>query len=276
MNLTLGTTLLLDTTQPLETTPGNKNTKTKRVKFITGVRKYHVPGSIRLPNNPPKKITQGPRKLLPLPFGIAHHGEQQFLTESEPFRTDSTSPWTELLCCPGEACCRDAVCWRRAPSHEWGHERFVLRPSSNHPCSTRASGLDSSARGARHGTHMTCLTSNTGTVLLHLAVTPLLSPTLVLSDHVICKRYRYFHEMLSSSLVINAPIVVAYGIPPPWDCIETSQCKGANCRCMRDPRLVITPPAGRAVSCVGVTNIFNRTPPPQRESTPRGHRKPKY
>ena len=51
-------------------------------------------------------------------------------------RTGGPSPWTTPLCGPGEACCPDAVYWS-APSHERGHDRFVLRPSANHPCRTR-------------------------------------------------------------------------------------------------------------------------------------------
>ena len=90
-------------------------------------------------------------------------------------------------------CCPDAVCWR-APSHERGHDRFVLHPSSNQPCCTCASSSDFSARGASHGNacHASrrsesraghsvcgpgtaCLSSNPGTSVCE----PLLSAPLV-------------------------------------------------------------------------------------------------
>ena len=97
---------------------------------------------------------------------------------------------------PGEACYPNAVCWR-APSHEWDHDRFALSPSSNQLCYTCASSSDSTARGASHGK---CYANKTGTVLLNLTVTPLLSPTLVLADQVIRKNYRHFHTTLLSPL----------------------------------------------------------------------------
>ena len=64
-------------------------------------------------------------------MGTAHHGEPH-RTGAEPFRTGWLSLWTKRVCGPGQACCADTVC-RRAPSHERGHDRAVLRPSANHP-----------------------------------------------------------------------------------------------------------------------------------------------
>ena len=69
------------------------------------------------------------------------------MNRAEPFRTGGPSPWTEHLCGSSEACCPNAICWR-APSHEQDHDRFVIRPSSNHPSCTCASSSDSSAREA--------------------------------------------------------------------------------------------------------------------------------
>ena len=110
---------------------------------------YHPPGPIRLPNNKIKLNHPGSTRKQYRQLSAPHIMEDNSIG-AEPFRTGGPSPWTEHLCGPGEACCPDAVCWR-APSHERGHDRFVLRPSSNHPCCTCASSSDSSARGASHG-----------------------------------------------------------------------------------------------------------------------------
>ena len=90
-------------------------------------------------------------KEVPICFGRAHHGERrQHRTGAEPSRTGGPSPWAERGCTLGEARCPDTVCGR-VSSHERDHDRFVLRPSANHPCGTCASSSGSSARRASHG-----------------------------------------------------------------------------------------------------------------------------
>ena len=60
------------------------------------------------------------------------------------------TPWKERGCGPGESSCPDTMCWRDS-SHERNDDRFVRRPSANHPCCTCASSSGSSARRASHG-----------------------------------------------------------------------------------------------------------------------------
>ena len=159
--MTQDTSLLLDTTQPQETTPGDKTAKpNKNAKLIAGVRyRCNPPGpwadtppKQRKKYHPPGGSTQNYCSYLtavPIYLGSTHHGERrQYRTSAAPFAQGR--PIDKRGCGPGEASCPGTVCWR-VSTHERGHDRFVLRPSANHPCRTFASNSGSSARRASRG-----------------------------------------------------------------------------------------------------------------------------
>ena len=71
-------------------------------------------------------------------------------------RAGGPSPWAERGCGPGEASCPDMVYWR-VSSHEWDHDRFVVRLSADHPCCTcalnSARSIGASYSNACHASH---------------------------------------------------------------------------------------------------------------------------